>query len=87
MYETKEFEFENKSYEIRIVSDGWKTRIRVFLDGKPANGYEYSVELPVMINAKNGKLPFDPKEELIVNAENDVREKRYERYLEAVKNK
>ena len=87
MYETKEFEFEGKTYEIRIVSDGWKTRIRVFLNNKPANGYEYSVELPIIIDAKRGKLPFDPKEELIKNAENDVKEKRYERYLEAVNNK
>lgn len=85
MFEKREFEFEGKIYETRISSDGWTTNIRVFLDGKPANGYTYSVELPVIVDAKKGKLPIDPKEDLIETAKNDVKEKRWEKYLEAIK--
>ena len=87
MFEKREFEFENKKYEIRISSDGWITNIRVFLDGKPANGYSYAVELPIILDAKHGKLPIDPKEDLIETAKRDIEEKRYERYLEAIGHK
>ena len=81
MFDKKEFEFEGNKYEIRISSDGWTTNIRVFLNNKPANGYSYSVELPIVVDSKRGKLPMDPVEDLIKTAENDIKEKRWEKYL------
>jgi hypothetical protein len=84
MFEKREFEFEGNKYEIRISSDGWTTNIRVFLNNKPANGYSYSVDLSIIIDSKKGKLPVDPVEDLIKTAENDIKEKRWEKYLEAI---
>lgn len=85
MYETRAFEFEGRSYEVRIASDGFTTHIRVFFNGKPVNGYTYSVDLETRLDAKMTKALINPLEEMIKTAINDVKEKTWERYLEAIK--
>ena len=85
MYETREFGFDGKKYEVRIASDGHTTRIRTFLNGKPANGYTYSVDLITASEIKESLLSVDPVEELVKTAISDVKEKTWDRYLEAVK--
>ncbi len=84
MVKTRNFAFEGKVYEIRISVDGLRTNIRVFLYGEPANGYIYSVDLEVAFDAQKGELAFDPREDLIKTAENDVKEKKWEQYLQAI---
>jgi len=84
MYETREFEFEGRKYEIRIASDGYTIRVRAFLNGVPANGYSYLVDVITAFDIKRSELPVDPLEDLIETAKNDVKKKMWERYLEAV---
>ncbi len=77
------FEFEGKSYEIRVVSDGTTIIVRAFLNGHPANGYSYSVDLPTAVDITR-QLRIDPVQNLIETAIRDVKEKLWERYLEAI---
>lgn len=83
--ESKEFEFEEKTYEIRITCQNDSTRVKVFLNDKPANGYEYSVNIEVAFSFKN-EYGYHPVLELIKTAESDVKNKFWEKYLEATKN-
>ena len=85
MYETHPFEHNGKQYEVRPASDGKTIYIRAFLDGKPANGYTYSVELLTVINAHTDALSIDPVRVLIDAAVNDVKNGRWEQYVAAAK--
>ena len=85
MYEARAFEFEGRSYEVRIASDGFTTHIRVFFNGKPANGYTYSIDLETRLDAEMTKVLINPLDEMIETAINDIREKTWEHYLEAIK--
>ena len=80
--ESKEFEFEGKTYEIRITSENGTTQVKAFLDDKPANGYEYSVNIEVAFSFKN-EYGYHPVLELIKTAESDVRNRFWEKYLKA----
>lgn len=71
------FEFEEKQYEVRLTNDGLTTNIRVFLDGKPANGYSYTVEVDA-----NHRTTADPVEEMVDTAINHIKEKTWERCME-----
>lgn len=77
------FSFEGKDYEIRIASDGATIRIRAFLNGKPANGYVYEINTITLFDLKR-QIEFDGIKDLIQSAKEDVEQKRWERYLEAV---
>jgi len=77
------FSFEGKDYEIRIVSDGATIRIRAFLNGKPANGYAYEINTITLFDLKR-QIGFDGVKDLIQSAKEDVEQKKWERYLEAV---
>jgi len=74
------FEFEGKSYEVHIYSDGWKFTIRTYLDGNPANGYKYSVDLPTAFDLKQVRN-VDAIQKLIELAKDDIRNKIWERYV------
>ena len=73
MFEKRTFQHDGKDYEIRISSDGCTIRIRTFLNGKPANGYIYSVDLLTQVDAKITGALCNPAEELIKTAESDVK--------------
>jgi hypothetical protein len=47
---TNPFSAHDRDYEIRVVFDGLTFRLRAFLDGRPANGCEYSVTLETATN-------------------------------------
>jgi hypothetical protein len=74
------FEFEGKSYEIRICSAGWKFNIRTYLDGKPANGYSYNADLPTVFDLEQVR-DIDTIQELVKQAKKDVENKTWEKLL------
>ncbi len=41
------FTFEEQNYEVRVESLASEIKVRVYLDGKPANPWSYSVDYPV----------------------------------------
>jgi hypothetical protein len=65
------FTHDGKHYEIRCASDGYSVHVRAFLDGRPANGFEYSVDLPVAVDFRQweGLSVVQP---LIDYAKNDI---------------
>jgi hypothetical protein len=85
MYDKRSFDHDGKTYEIRIASDGHTIRIRAFLNGKPANGYTYSVEVLTQVDAQMSGALIDPIEELIKTAISDVKNGIWEKYVAAVR--
>lgn len=83
-YQTRTFIHKGNKYEIRVVSDGHTIRVRCFLNGKPANGYSYAVEIPAQIDANMNNGVFNPVEELIKTAEYDVKNGVWDQYVAAV---
>lgn len=84
-YQSRLFEHNGKTYEVRFASDGHTYHVRAFLDGKPANGYAYSVEMLTQFDAESTSALINPLQELISTAERDVRNGTWEKYVEAVK--
>lgn len=82
------FEFEDKSYEVQIYSEGWKFTIKTYLNGSPANGYKYSVDLPTAFDLQKIHN-VDAIQKLVELAKEDIRNKTWERfvitYLESMK--
>jgi hypothetical protein len=81
--EKKEFEYDGKQYEVRswLQDDNETYKVKVFTDNKPANGYNYSVSLENVQDAKRDKYPQNLLKDLIELAEKDIREKKWEEYL------
>ncbi len=84
MYESRPFEHAGKKYEVRIATDGCTTYVRVFKDGKPANGYTYQVDHVTQVDAQMSGVGTDLVEVLVTSAKNDVQTGVWERYLESV---
>ncbi len=84
--EKKEFIFEDKQYEVRswLQDDNETYTVKVFVNNHPANGYNYSVSIENINDAKRGKFPQDLLGDLINLAENDIKEKKWEKYLETM---
>jgi len=85
----RKFEFENKKYEVRYwLEDNNETyKVKVFTeDGKPVNGYSYGISLEIINDEKINKYPNDLLNDLIILAENDVKEKKWENYLNVINN-
>ena len=78
------FQHNGETYEVRIVQDGHLTRVRVFLDGEPANGYEYTVDATTVVDARMIDFPVDLVRQLIDTAISDVRQGYWEQYVAAV---
>ena len=85
LYQVRSFQHTGNTYEIRIASDGHTTRVRVFINDKPANGYTYSVETLTQVDAAMSGSSTDPLEELIKLAEQDVKSGFWDQYVAAVK--
>ena len=77
------FSFEDKEYEVRVVSDGATIHVRVFHEDKPANGYSYQVDIFTAFDL-NKLMGFDAIKDLVESAKEDVRKKRYERLLKSM---
>lgn len=84
MYETKYFQHAEMKYEVRITSDGHTFRVRVYVNGKPANGYTYSVELLAQLDSQVTYSLVNPVEELVNTAITDVTNGVWEKYLAAM---
>ena len=77
------FSFEGKDYQVRVVYDGATIYVRAFCGHRPANGYSYQVNIMKALDLKK-LIGLDAIKEFIKSAQDDVKEKRWERLLEAV---
>lgn len=77
------FSHKGQEYEVRWALIGETYRIQAFKDGRAANGYEYSVALPIALAMANS-IGVSAIENLIETAKRDVIEERWERFLKAV---
>jgi len=78
------FDFEGKEYEVRVTTDGMKIVVQAYHKGEPANGYTYQVAFTTAIDLKR-QIGLEAIQHLIHIAQDDVKERRWEKYLEAVR--
>jgi hypothetical protein len=73
MHKATTFEHGGKVYEVRAIPtlNGWK--VRIFVEGIPANGFTYSVDSEVYQDAAIGGVPEDLVTGLMETAERDFR--------------
>ena len=73
MHKTTTFEHGGKVYEVRAIPtlNGWK--VRIFVEGTPANGFTYSVDSEVYQDAALEGVPEDLVAGLMETAERDFR--------------
>ena len=85
--EKKEFVFEDNNYEVRswLQDDNETYTVKVFLNNEPANGYNYDVSIEDINDSKKGKFPQALLKDLVDLAENDIKEKKWEKYIENMK--
>lgn len=83
-YETRTFQHKDKQYEIRISTDGHTFRVRAFVNGKPANGFAYSVEVATHLDGAVTGAHTDLLATLVNVAKEDVCNGTWERYVSAV---
>ena len=75
------FVFEGQQYEIRLYQEAATFMGRAFLNGKPANGYTHKVELPTAIGFH--QQYGNAIDQLIKEAKDDIRDKTWQRFLQA----
>jgi hypothetical protein len=68
---TQAFQHKGKDYEIRIISDGQSVFVKVFTEGKPANGIRYEATLETVHDAAT-VTDLDVVKELIKTAQADI---------------
>ena len=68
------FSHNEKSYEVRVVSDGASVFIRVFFGNQPANGLRYEVSLETAQDA-SAVAGLDVVKDLINTAIRDITER------------
>jgi hypothetical protein len=73
MHKATTFEHGGKVYEVRAIPtlNGWK--VRIFVEGIPANGFTYSVDSEVYQDAAIDGVPEDLVAGLMETAERDFR--------------
>jgi hypothetical protein len=73
MNKTTTFEQSGKVYEVRAIPtlNGWK--VRIFVEGIPANGFTYSVDSQIYQDAAIDGVPEDLVAGLMETAERDFR--------------
>lgn len=84
MIRSETFEFEGKTYDLLVFFDGEKWSVLAYLGKQRANPYIYSVEVmtAVAFYRKFGDPAID---HLLEFAREDIRNKTWERYKEAVR--
>ena len=80
------FAVNGKQFEIRLSRVGDAYEIRAFQEGSPANGFSYRVSIENQHDLKV-LAGMDMVKELSRIAKEDVKEQRYEKLLEALKDK
>ncbi|HPO00385.1 MAG TPA: hypothetical protein PK879_06705 [Opitutaceae bacterium] len=68
---TQEFQHNGKNYEVRIISDGQSVFVKVFTEGRPANGLRYEATLETIHDAAT-VTDLDIVKELIKTAQSDI---------------
>lgn len=81
LIESECFVFEDKNYEIHVYNDGWDITVKVYFDGKPANGYSYTVSLPTGFDLFKISQT-DAVRVLKDKAKKDVEEKIWQKYVD-----
>ena len=73
MHKATTFEHGGKVYEVRAIPtlNGWK--VRIFVEGIPANGFTYSVDSEAYQDAAIDRVPEDLVAGLMETAERDFR--------------
>jgi hypothetical protein len=73
MHKATTFEHGGKVYEVRAIPtlNGWK--VRIFVEGIPANGFTYSVDSEIYQDAAMDGVPEDLVAGLMETAERDFR--------------
>ena len=71
---TQTFQHNGKDYEIRIISDGQSVFVKVFTEGKPANGIRYEATLETVHDAAT-VADLDVVKELAKTAQSDITKK------------
>ena len=73
MHKATTFEHGGKVYEVRAIPtlNGWK--VRIFVEGIPANGFTYSVDSDAYQDAAIDRVPEDVVAGLMETAERDFR--------------
>ncbi|OGP15962.1 MAG: hypothetical protein A2V21_313080 [Deltaproteobacteria bacterium GWC2_55_46] len=80
----KQFQFDGKNYQIKVSKgDIDEYIIRAFIEDKPANGYSYHVDFTTRYDLEQ-QIGYDAVSHLIDQAESDVRNKIWEKYLRAI---
>jgi len=74
----------NQSYEIRCVFDGHTYHVRAFKDGKPANGFTYTVSFDVAFAMKTAQ-DQNIVDIFVEDAKRDITEDRWAKLLLAIK--
>ncbi len=83
--QSRDFEFEGKKYETRVWTDAEGTiNVRVYLEDKPVNGYEYLVHWDIPFGFQH-KFGYHPAWDSIETAERDVKDKMWQKYVDAVR--
>ncbi|EKE83333.1 hypothetical protein [Idiomarina xiamenensis] len=85
-FDNRYFVHQGREYEIRIMADENRIKVKAFLDGKPANGYSYMVEdLTQRDAAIEGGI--DPLKALVDTAQRDVENGVWEQYQAVIKSR
>jgi len=80
----KSFTFEGKDYEIYRIQDGDMTIVQAFMNGQFASGDACTIHMSARLKFK-AHMGYDPLSDLIAFVEEDIRSKKWEKYLDAVK--
>ncbi|MBC8465891.1 hypothetical protein H8D57_02595 [bacterium] len=74
---------DGEDFDIRIFYETTTINVVAFLNGYPANGYRYQVQIPKGCNAKK-VLGNYPVPELIETCKNDIKEKKWAKLQKAI---
>jgi len=77
------FQHNGQEYVVRIVFDGATYHIRALKDGRPANGYGYTVTQETAFDLYNVH-GYDALQDQVQGAIDDVKTGRWEKYVAAV---
>jgi len=79
LFETRPFNFEKDSYDIRIYYDDETINVLAFYKNRPANGYRYQIKIQKGYDVKNILEKF-PVNNLVENCMSDIKEKSWEKF-------
>jgi len=79
------FKYEDKSYEIRILSDKNTMNVVAFNNNHPANGFRYHIQIPQKMDPVS-LINTDVLQEMVELAKEDIIKDRWKRMIISSKN-